>query len=78
MALLESKCGMRFLDEGDHPNCKPTVGALTSIKEELKKKQVEAARMMQRKGKYRVVSEGGGAVCAIFVPDSKRKGKSGK
>jgi hypothetical protein len=78
MALLESKCGMRFLDQGDHPNCNPTVGVLTSIKEELKETQVEATGMMQRKGKYTVISKGGGAVCAIFVPDNKLKGKMGK
>jgi hypothetical protein len=39
MSLIESRCGLRFTNESDCPNCEPTMKALLAIKRELQEQQ---------------------------------------
>jgi hypothetical protein len=75
MKLIETRCGMRFTREGEHPNCEPDMKTLLAIRQDLMKEQAEAnLALAQRAG----LAEDGGTICVMTVLHPKPGGvKSG-
>jgi hypothetical protein len=76
MKLIESKCGMRFVREGDHPNCEPAMEVLLAIRRELIEEQAASASSLAQYAKHSanrdIFAEKGGVIHKITVLRPKR------